>query len=90
MVASSRAKSRLETLAKTDHPHKTHIEQSQQHSSLGYVLSGNRDLLESLNAATAAQQQKIISETIETILAKLDDDGLEVNMVFVCIWESEG
>ena len=90
MFTPSPAKSRLETRAKLENPHKTRIEQSQQPSSLGYVLSGNRDLLESLNAATAAQQQKIISETIETILAKLDDDGLEVNMVFVCIWESEG
>jgi len=48
MFPLSPAKSRLETLAKLEHPHKTHIEQSQLPSSLGYVLSGSRDLLESL------------------------------------------
>ena len=89
MITLSPAKSRLETLAKLEHPHKTLIDQRQQPSSLGFVLSGSRDLLESHNAATAAQQRLIGSEAIETILAKLDDDGLEVNMFFVCVWESD-
>lgn len=56
-------------------------------ASLDEVLARSRELLADLESASPAQQRLIVSETIQYISAKLDDGGLDVDVVFraVCM-----